>query len=493
MKKGLVKFLAEEKYFFCLLLAAAFFSLYHLTEAPPTWYDEGMVVQLAVNLARFGVFGTQVAPGEFVSGAMTSTGFPVVFPVAASFSLFGINLLSARLVMAGYLALFVVAAYIFTKKVFGKKEALFSAALVITFSSLYGIGKNVLGEMPGLFFLMLFLLSLYRIEAGGGSRKNFFWSGIFFGLCLATKPTFLVLGPALVLAILISRFKFSLKDFAAFVAGAFIPLAVWLFTQFGSGDSAGYIFEFYSNPYRLSGVLHVILQNTTRFFTEATPLHFLVLLAIWLGSIILRFRSRIKISLTEAVAVFFVLGILSAYLRTPGWYRYFFPAHMLVLVFFAPAFFFLARKLNFFNAALVSRAAKGFLALLLLFQSYNLFFTSWIRSYYDSKSTEIAERYFKDQSPEKTFFVYDMPSMVIFLPSANYYQYIAVNAEGYWGIGKDKLGLIKQGIPDEIILSSDFWPDHADMFSGYREKENLGRFVALERTQLRRSATLMSE
>lgn len=493
---ALLRFLRKEVFFFCILAFLLFFSFYRLTEAPPTWYDEGMVIQLAINVARFGAFATQTAPGEFVSGALTSTGFPVVAPVAALFSIFGVDLWLARLVMVLYLLGFVVISHILVRKIFGKYYALLSSALLVTFASLYGNGKNVLGEVPGLFFLVSFLFLVYKIEAGQQAKRNFISAGLLAGLCLATKPTFLVLVPAAVIGAFLARFKISLKNFFYFFFAALVPLLVWGVTQFNSTDSFWVIFSFYSNPYRLTGIPGLILTNVVRFVTEGTPIHFFLLTLVWAGALLVRYRIGKGVSTAEAVGFVFVLGILSAYLRTPGWYRYFFPAELVAMIFFAPSLLFLGKWLEHIRKPSFGHAlrgayprfekyavplAGGLVVLLIIFQGYHLLFRSWVRSYYDSQSTAEAEEYFRSIDQSKTLFVYDAPAAVIFLQSSNYYQYIAVNAEGYWGIGKDKLSLIDQGVPDEIVLSGEFWEGNKELFPAYRQKDIVGRFAVLEK------------
>ena len=50
-----------------LLLITLFFSLFKLTESPPIWYDEGIILQPAINSVRTGKMGMQIAPGEIIS------------------------------------------------------------------------------------------------------------------------------------------------------------------------------------------------------------------------------------------------------------------------------------------------------------------------------------------------------------------------------------------------------------------------------------------
>ena len=75
---------SRDKLVFFLLIFISFgFGSYKLTESPPTWIDEGMVTQLALNLERHGIIGLQTSPDNFVSGAYISVGFPLIFPMAA--------------------------------------------------------------------------------------------------------------------------------------------------------------------------------------------------------------------------------------------------------------------------------------------------------------------------------------------------------------------------------------------------------------------------
>ena len=78
--------------------------------------------------------------------------------------------------------------------------------LLVSFAPLYGNGKIVLGEIPGLLFLVLFLLALNKLEDSG--YKNHFWSvwaGLGMGLAIVAKPIFILLLPAVVIWVLWKR------------------------------------------------------------------------------------------------------------------------------------------------------------------------------------------------------------------------------------------------------------------------------------------------
>ena len=169
-----------------LFSLGAFFTFYKLSESPPTWMDEGLITQTSRNLAMQGRYAIQTAPGEFISPGIISTSYPVTFPIALSYELFGVGILQGRIVMAFYILFFFALAYLLIRKHYGVKVALLSLSLLVTFGPVYGHGKNVLGEVPGLAWLLFGLLLFDR-----------WWAGFLFGLCLVTKPIFILLLPGL--------------------------------------------------------------------------------------------------------------------------------------------------------------------------------------------------------------------------------------------------------------------------------------------------------
>lgn len=463
--------------------------LFQLTEAPPTWYDEGMIVQLALNLASNGQIGTQVAPGVLVSGAYTSSGLPIIAPVAASFLMVGHSLFAARVVMVLFTLLLIGFAYFFVRRIAGPYAALSTAALLATFSSLYGDGKNVLGEVPGLVFLVLFLVYASKlIDEGSWFRSNALLAGLFLGLCIITKPTFLLLFGAAGIAFLYIAWRdrkflpFRLLAWGAL--GVLVPFVAWLTTQFSPDDSLTRILSFYGNPYRLTDLSSVMFHNAMRFFTETTPLFLAGILGLWGISAVLRARSGIRIMYAELTAFLFCLFVLAAYLRTPGWYRYLFPAQIVATLYLPLALSRLALA-RVWNAPVErTRLFSGIVILLLVgIQTYVLFFDSWIHAYAHSTNTKQMEAYFGAQSATTTWLVYDAPEAVLFLPAgAEYYQYIAVNAAGYWAIGEEERALIGTRGVDRIVASE---REDATTFPGYTESARPGKLVIFERKSAR--------
>ncbi len=490
---SVVGFVRREWVLLIVLAFALGYSLYQLTDVPPTWYDEGMIVQLSMNLVRHGALETQVAPGTFVSGAYTTTGFPVSIPVAASFALFGTTLASARGVMVVFIFSFLLSAYFLMKRFAGRSPTLWSLALLATFSSFYATGKNVLGEVPGLFFLFLFLLYAHAVfDEAKPTQKNILLAGLFFGLCIATKPTFLVLGGAVLIALVYVYFSRGWSALPIFlipwgIGAALLPILFWLGTQFNLHDNFSRIFAFYANPYRLTSIPLVMVHNFLRFFTEATPLYLLGMLTVWGVAILIRIVKRERLSFIEVTAVSFVALILLAYLRTPGWYRYLFTAQIVAMLFFPVSLLYCAKNFpiqRLKNLAL--QCAPILLTLLIVMQIYVLFFTSWVSGYGASQRDILLKNYFRTWDPAMSVLVYDNPQVPLFLPPATpYYQYIAVNGHGYWGVGEDAVLGIQQKIPDAIVVSSDTI-EGTTTFTGYSEKDTVAGLSILTRTKTSR-------
>ena len=488
MKRSVADFIKNEWIFIVLLILVGGFSLYDLTEAPRTWYDEGMIMQLAQNLATYGTMGTQIAPGEFVSAAYTSTGYPLVAPIAGAFALFGESLAVARLVMVAFILLLFSASYVFVRRLAGRTYALAAAALLATFSTLYGDGKNVLGEVPGLFFFVMFAIYAHRIfDEGVITKKNAVLAGLFLGLCAATKPTFLVLGGAVCVGLIYAwiRKGATIPLHIAFLAtgATLLPVLLWLITQFSLSDSPARVLSFYANPYLLQDFSQVMSHNALRFLTEQTPMYLLGMVAVWGAAVVVRLVRKERIPFVEVVAISFTGLILMAYLRTPGWYRYLFPAQIVSMIFFPVALMHYVRWLSAWRFARAARIGAVVLcAALIGLQTYVLLFSSWVGTYYGATTTAQMGQYFHGLNPDSIFFVYDIPEVVIFLPrGAPYYQYLSVNGSGYWEIGKEELAVISARIPDVLIIPSELAEGTTPLFPGYAKKTQIAGISVLER------------
>jgi len=478
-----------EKFFLVfLLIVTLFFVTYKLTESPPTWYDEGFIIQSAENLVAHGRLGIQVEPGKFVEDAtFFSTGFPIAYPIGWVLCFFGKSLLLARSVMVIFCLLLVGLSYFLIKKIWGLKIAVLSSLLLISFAPLYGNGKNVLGEVPGLFFLTAFLYFLYLIEEKNylAGHLNYFLAGLSLGFCLASKSIFLILPISFIFGILIFRKMVNWNW--RLIGSGFLGLAVtlcFLFkTQFSGETLLSKVFGDYFNPSATTDSISLAIQNFSRFFTEAAPLYLLVLMVFWAIAFIIRFKyHKSKTSLTETIAFIFSIFIILSYLHLAGWYRYLFPAQVIVLIFFPASIETIVIFLNnHFKIKFLAFTSVFLVVALAFFQFYQLCFGSWVSAYYNSHNTRDLESYFTGLRPVEKIFLYDVPEIATFLTSDNYYQYLKINDNLI--IGQEELDKIKNGLFDKIIIKARRG-DIIDEFPLYLEKINVSKYLVLERKNL---------
>lgn len=318
---------------------------YCLSHSPAFWFDEGIYYQIVAQWADTGVHGVPIEPKESSGLSFISVGYPVLYPAVLAFRIFGEGILVLRSVALLFLFGFVGAGYVLVKQWHGSKIACWSVLLLVTFAPLYGNGKSFLGEVTGLFYLTLGLLLLTFIEKKDVWKERhllpaYFGTGLLFGLAMSAKPLYVLIGPALAVAIIIRWRVFfgdrrRIRMSAAGFFGMALPIFLWIETQFGGiqAVSTG-IFAHYANPYYVHDFAPLILSNLVRFITESTPAHFLLLFLLAAVSFVSRLlKDKSGVRTAEITGFFFIVLTALFYLRTAGWYRNFFPAHALLFLY----------------------------------------------------------------------------------------------------------------------------------------------------------------
>lgn len=173
-----------------ILLVVALFLLatINLESTPPLWWDEGWTLTVARTWLEQLHYGILLAGTPAPLGLAAA--FPVVAPVALSFRLFGVGIWQGRLpgvlFTLGALALI----YYLARRLYNASIANGTLA-VLLFMSAYPelhpvlIGRQVLGEMPALFYL----LAGYTCLLSALRRSLWFMplTVIFWGVALITK------------------------------------------------------------------------------------------------------------------------------------------------------------------------------------------------------------------------------------------------------------------------------------------------------------------
>jgi 4-amino-4-deoxy-L-arabinose transferase-like glycosyltransferase len=214
------------------IVMVLFLSLYNLTDYPLTWFDEGSHLHVPKTLVRFGVYADYSSEGFRHYGPTIGVGPTVLLPIAAVFWLFGIGLLQARLVMALYLLATVYVFFRLAHTLGGCRLAWVATALLVTTrgAALLLYGRQVLGEVPGLCFLVAALWLWFAGWERSG-RWRLALVGLLFGLAMVTKYQYLLfLAPTLAFAWLANLVYYRTVPQRVFVLPGLIAatcFAVW--------------------------------------------------------------------------------------------------------------------------------------------------------------------------------------------------------------------------------------------------------------------------
>ncbi len=448
-----------------------FLTTFRLFESPETWMDEGLIIQSAIGLLETGKAALPVAPGVFEPAWYITTGYPVTLPLAGVFALFGISLEAARLVMLLFLISFFVALLVYVSRSMKGIAAWCALYLLIFFAPIYGNGRNVLGEVPGIVFIILALLPLLKNDVL--SRKNAIWIGVWAGLAVAAKPIFILFLPALLCSLLVRHKELNLRNtFWVGTVSVIAPLLLWVVLQFNH-DALGNILAVYSNPHSVD-IGSAIVENLKRLVTEMQPMYFFAALSLWVVSYVIRRLRHEMVSAAEEVALIFSVLVLLAYLRTAGYYRYFFPAQVFALLYLPQSFLYLFRE----RSVIYKHIAYAVLFGLIIFQMHATFFRSWVAVHFNATRTETLESYFETIPKEQEIFIYQAPEVVPFAPKDTVYQYTKIIPAVIAGKEYQSRVLLGQAplviAPEELFLQ-----ESTSTFQHYVVTQTIDRYVVL--------------
>lgn len=177
-----------------LLLMVIFLVFTNITRFPKPWFDEGSHLHVPKTIVNHGVYADISSEGFRYYGPTIGVGPTVMLPIAAVFKTFRIGLLQARAVVAVYMLL---AIFVFYRLVLGLSSStwltIVACALLLSSRSVLFLnyGRQVLGEVPGLFFLLAGIVLWF------GNWENNSWKrlavvGLFLGLAMITKYQYIL-------------------------------------------------------------------------------------------------------------------------------------------------------------------------------------------------------------------------------------------------------------------------------------------------------------
>lgn len=213
---------------FSMIALALFINLERL---PPLWWDEGWTLSVARNWVELGHYGRLLDGQPYTAGLAGH--FPVVALVALSFKLFGVGAWQARLpgallTLAALGFLFFLANRLYNRQI--AYGTLFLLLLANPGEPLHPIymGRQVLGELPALFFLLGGYVCLLKALSKSG-----WWilpAMLFWGIAIRTKAQepYFWLGSLLV-PLSISLFKRWWKE--ALLLGSGL-VGTWLLSSY---------------------------------------------------------------------------------------------------------------------------------------------------------------------------------------------------------------------------------------------------------------------
>ncbi|MGQ0734072.1 MAG: ArnT family glycosyltransferase, partial [Acidobacteriota bacterium] len=128
-----------------------------LSNLPAPWWDEGWTLSVARNWAELGHYGLLLR-GERVSDLLAAH-LPVVAPIALSFKLFGVGIIQARAVGVVFTLSTLLLMFVLARRLFDARVAWLTIALLLLCPIRWQmhpliLGRQVLGELPMLFFLV---------------------------------------------------------------------------------------------------------------------------------------------------------------------------------------------------------------------------------------------------------------------------------------------------------------------------------------------------
>lgn len=216
-----------------VIIVTVFLLVYKLADFPIPWYDEGSHLHVAKNFALHGVYADSSSEGYRAFGPAVGVGPTVMLPIAALFSVFGVSIPLARMVIVIYSLLTLLLVYNILSRLTSWPFALLGVVVLLLVPSIRYLyySRTVVGEVPGLFFF-LSGLALW-LHPRGRSIVGLVCVGILIGLATITKNQYaFFMLPGLLLNWIADLVWYKRRGWRYFVIPGVISglmFAVWLY------------------------------------------------------------------------------------------------------------------------------------------------------------------------------------------------------------------------------------------------------------------------
>jgi hypothetical protein len=425
-----------------LVLGYFFVGTCQLDTFPPVWWDEGWTLAVARNWVEFGHYG-QMLDGE-PRGPGLSAAFPVVAPVALSFKMFGVGIWQGRL-PGLFFSLGAIALIVFLANSLYNRKVAFGTLFFLLLAqgdketNLFLLGRQVLGEMPFIFYLLVGYLCFYFSL----KRSPFFilLAAIFWGIAINTKAQvlpFWIVSMFLPLAVSIARrwwkegLLIIIVMLSSWVLGGWVTRIQFMLTG-GPIISEAPLEGLFS-------VTAIVLNATSRIFALNIFLIYGIISALgymYAGLRLIKASKKTPADKPNYLMnlAFWCLGgswLLWFVIFAAPWQRYIFPALFFSTIFVSALLFDLTAGFNFrkslkaisqaIHHRKISKPAFHAIASLLIIQ-YSLFFMIFtlslsLKDLGDQSLIQVSDYFSSNVSLQKTIETYD--SELFFLLGQKY-------------------------------------------------------------------------
>lgn len=318
---------------------------YNLEYYPRTWFDEGMNLQAAKNLALSGRYGLQSSDGFRAFDTALTTGPTVIGTASLVFMTFDVGLSQARAVMVGYILLAAAGLYWVGKRLYGQATGIVA---ILVFASItevgpFANGRHLLGEVAAV-ALLLWGTVLF-IEAQEARKVGLYaGAGMLFGLAVLTKLQFVLLVPVVLVLWFHERARsgsFTLRQMMVLLSAVAAPVAVWYLYQYivlGPALFLGHLVQSLGQASVSSSTSP--LQSSARSLAQLIRSGFAAmglvgLVYVWL--LTLR-EQRPRLAIVTLLPLFVTLWLAWYVVFSVGWPRYVVPAALVSSLFVAKLF-----------------------------------------------------------------------------------------------------------------------------------------------------------
>ncbi len=321
------------------ILFLAVIGFLNLPYYPVAWFDEGLAIQGALNLANHGEYAMHSVEGfRVLDQPLIANGPGLVLPTALVFKVFGAGLIQARGVVALCFILAVLVFFHITRRFSNLSAALISSVLLLAVpeEGILFYGRQALGNVPALLYFFIGLHFFLQAEDGNRFRRALL-SGLFFGLALITKGQYWIFVPVLCLMILADYFYYKQIGLKYTTITLLVMLAcagIWLLAQYAlvgadnfdqhlaALDSSTKVTILAFRAVRIPGNIGYLVRSGFVFF---------VLPGVCLALFKSRERSMAGLG-RLMLAVFVMVWMLWFTFASVGWPRYMFEAYSIGLI-----------------------------------------------------------------------------------------------------------------------------------------------------------------